>query len=91
MSLLSRLFGGRSAPKPEPEPEIYRDFRIFLEPIGEGGRFRVGARIEKEIAGETRSHRMIRADVGDSADQANEIALRKAKLLIDEQGSRLFD
>jgi hypothetical protein len=91
MSLLSRLFGGASAPKPQPEPEHYKDFRIFVEPEKAAGGFRIGARIEKEIDGELRSHRLIRADTFDSAETANEMTLAKARLLIDQQGDTLFD
>lgn len=91
MSILSRLFGGSSAREPEPEPETYKDFRIFAEPIKEGSSFRIAARIEKEIGGEVRSHRMIRADTFDSADTAAEMSTRKAKLLIDQLGDKVFD
>lgn len=90
MSILSRLFGRSSAPKPDPEPEIYNDFRIFVEPVREGGRFRVAARIEKEVGGETRTHSMIRADTCDSADAAEELTLRKARQMIDQMGEAIF-
>ena len=93
MSLLSRLFGGSPSakPGPEPEPEIYKDFTILADPAREGGRFRIGARIEKEIGGELWSHHMIRADTFDSADEARQMTLRKAKLLIDQCGDKLFE
>jgi hypothetical protein len=91
MSLLSRLFGGASAPEPQPEPELYKDFRIFVEPEKAPGGFRLGARIEKEIDGALRSHRLIRADTFDSAETAHEMTLAKARLLIDQQGDTLFD
>lgn len=90
MSILSRLFGRPSAPKPEPEPVTYKDFRIFVEPIREGGRFRVAARIEREIEGEIRSHQMIRADTCESADAAEEVTMRKARQMIDELGDAIF-
>ena len=89
MSLLSRLFGGSSAK--EPEPETYNDYRIFVEPMNEGGSYRIGARIEKDIAGETKTHMMIRADSYNAIDTANEASLTKAKMLIDQQGDRIFD
>lgn len=93
MSILSRLFGGGSAPKDPagPEPELYKDFRIFVEPIREAGGHRVAARIEKEIGGAVRTHRMVRADLSDSVDLARETSLRKAKLLVDQQGDAIFD
>lgn len=88
MSILSKLFGG--AGKPAPEPEIYKDFRIFPEPQSGGGGYRLAARIEKEIDGETKVHHMIRADQIQSADEAKLYSLRKAQQLIDEQGDALF-
>lgn len=91
MSLLSRLFGGASSPGSQPEPEVYGEFRIYAEPISEGGRFRVAARIEKEIDGEVRTHRLIRADTCESAEQARDLSATKARLVIDEQGDAIFD
>ena len=89
MSLLSRLFGGGSAP--EVEPEVYKEFNLFPEPVKEPGGYRVAARIEKVIGGEPRAHRLIRADTCASEEDAREISLAKAKLLIDERGDALFD
>lgn len=91
MSLLSRLFGGvGGGGSPEAEPEIYKDFSIFPEPIKEGGTFRIAARIEKEVDGETRVHHLIRADTAQGADIAAEASVAKARQLIDEQGEGLF-
>jgi hypothetical protein len=90
MSLLSRRFGGPSAGKPESKPEIYKSFRIFAEPVKVAGGFRVAARIEKEIDGEVRTHRMIRADTCDSMETALEITTNKAKMLVDQAGDAIF-
>ncbi len=92
MSLLSRLFGGGGATPPAAaEPEVYKDFNIFPEPVKEAGGWRISARIEKEIDGELKSHRMVRADTCDSAEMAEEITLRKAKGMIDQVGNAIFD
>ncbi|UWP91064.1 hypothetical protein K3X13_08080 [Aliiroseovarius crassostreae] len=91
MSLLSKLFGARSAANDAgPDPQIYDGFTIFPEPIKEPGGFRIAARIEKEIAGELKSHMMIRADVIGSKEAATAESLRKAKIFIDQMGDRLF-
>ncbi|PJN95355.1 hypothetical protein CNY89_08975 [Amaricoccus sp. HAR-UPW-R2A-40] len=91
MSLLSRLFGGSSAPAaPEAEPVVHDGFRIFPEPMKEAGGYRIAARIEKEIDGVVKSHRMIRADTCGSADEAREVTTNKAKSLIDQQGEAIF-
>lgn len=90
MSLLSRLFGGGGSAPSEPEPEIYKDVAIFGDPINEGGRFRLGARLQKEINGEVKTHMLIRADTFGSHEEALEVSVSKAKMVIDQQGDKLF-
>ncbi|MEO0911715.1 MAG: HlyU family transcriptional regulator [Pseudomonadota bacterium] len=89
MSLLSRLFGGGQS-APASKPEEYEGFRIYPEPIAEGGKYRLAARIEKEIDGDVKSYQLIRADMLDSRDTAVETAVRKARQVIDEQGDAIF-
>jgi len=87
----SKLFGGGDAKSPaQAEPEVYKDFAIFPDPISEGGQFRVCALIEKEIDGDLKSHKMIRADTLGDHGAAVEASIGKAKQMIDEQGDRLF-
>jgi hypothetical protein len=88
MSILSRLFGGGT--EPQKEPETYKDFRIFPEPQSGAGGYRIAARIEKEVGGETRTHLLLRADTVQNVEEAEAFSVRKAKQLIDEQGERLF-
>ena len=89
MSLFSRLFGGGG--KPEPEPEAHQGFSIMATPIREGSKFRISARIEKEIDGEKKEHVLIRADTVDDIETATQVSLAKARMLIDTQGESLFD
>ncbi|MGB8624464.1 MAG: HlyU family transcriptional regulator [Paracoccaceae bacterium] len=89
MSLLSRLFGGNKS-QPEVTPEIYKDFRIFAEPVSESGGFRVSARIEKTIDGEVKTHQLIRADTLRSEEDAAAASVAKAKQIIDERGDAIF-
>ena len=88
MSILKKLFGGGAAP--EATPEKYEGFAITAEPQKESGGYRIGARIEKEMGGEMKSHSLIRADTFQSLDEAVAASVRKAKQVIDEQGDRLF-
>ena len=88
MSIFSKLFGG-GKPK-DPEPEVHKDFRIFVAPVQESGGYRLNARIEFDENGETRVHHMIRADTFQSLDEAQRITLSKAKALIDQQGKTIF-
>ena len=88
MSLFSKLFGGK---KQEVEPEDYQGYRIYAAPMAEGGVFRIAARIEKEVAGEMRSHQLIRADTLNSKAEAEAASIAKAKAMIDQLGEALFD
>ena len=91
MSLWNKLFGGSDTAEPKgPEPEMYKDFAIFPEPIAEGNQYRLGARVEKEVAGELKIHQLIRADTFNSKDAAADAALHKAKVAIDQMGDQLF-
>ena len=94
MSLLSRLFGSKGSGAAETPPaasEEHAGYRITPEPVSDGGKWRIGARIEREVDGQTRSHTMIRADTLESHDAAVEASLAKARMLIDQQGERIFD
>ena len=90
MSLLSKLFGGGSGKAAEVEPEVYQGYRVFAEPMPEGGKFRLAARIEKDVDGEVKTHQLIRADLLDGHEEAVSVSLAKARQVIDEQGDALF-
>ncbi len=91
MSIFGKLFGGGGGAAPrEVEPVEYNGFHIYPEPMKEGGTYRIAARIEKEMDGEVRTHRLIRADTLESAEAAADASLAKAKSLIDQQGETLF-
>ena len=92
MSLLKKLFGGGggNGSAPTAEPVIYEGFRITPAPQAEGRQYRLAAKVEKEIGGETKTHHLIRADLLDSAEAASDAAVAKAKMMIDQMGDRLF-
>jgi hypothetical protein len=79
MSLLRRLFGGKSGGDDAPPPpgEEYKGCRITPTPIREGGQYRISARIEKEVEGRTLRHDLIRADTA-------------ARQMIDQLGDGVF-
>ncbi|MEO9518414.1 MAG: HlyU family transcriptional regulator [Paracoccaceae bacterium] len=89
MSLFSRLFGGSSQTQ-DAEPQTYNGFEIIAEPIREGSKWRVAARIEKDVNGEAKVHELIRADTLDDEPSAIDVSISKAKQMIDEQGEGLF-
>lgn len=88
MSFLKKLFGGGAAP--EPDPVDYNGFQITPCSYKDGAQYRLSARLEKTVDGEAKTHQMVRADTFGSQEAANEDAIRKAKILIDQMGDRLF-
>ena len=92
MGFLSRLFGAGSGAEPTPAAEeIVEGVRVIATPMPEGGQFRLAATLSKEIGGEMREHRLIRADLFQTRDEAASMAVAKARQVIAEQGDRLFD
>jgi hypothetical protein len=95
MSFWKKLFGGSSggdtaAPTPSAEPIHYKDYVITATPFKEDGQYQTCGVITREVDGEIKSHRLIRADRFPSLDDATETTIRKAKQMIDEQGDRIF-
>ena len=93
MSFLKRLFGGGKSDDAGSNdgPTIeYEGFLVRSTPQNEGGQFRLCGIISKEVEGELRQHKLIRADILPSADEAHEACFRKARQVIDEQGDRLL-
>jgi hypothetical protein len=85
MALFSKLFGGGKTSEPAPS-ETYNDFSITPVPQKESGGWRLAARIEKD----GKQHMLIRSDVLQSKEQADDASVAKAKQVINEQGDRLF-
>ena len=93
MSFFKKLFGGGSTEPKEPEvvaEETHHGFHIAATPMPEGGQYRLAADVSKTVDGEERTHRLIRADIFQSRDEAARVAITKAKQMIDEQGERIF-
>lgn len=95
MSFLKKLFGGGNGATPgsgaKPYAEIdYEGFKILATPMEEAGQFRVCALIRKESDGEVKEHKLIRADICSTKEEASDIAIRKARQMIDERGEGVF-
>jgi len=93
MSFLKSLFGRKEKPSGPAGPLktiTYKGFTIHATPFPEGGQQQLSGVIEKEIGGEMKSYRFIRADRFPGAEEAADFALAKARQLIDEQGEQLF-
>ena len=70
--------------------EDYEGFTILATPYKEGGQYQLCGVISKQIDGQRREHRFIRADRFASMDDAVEMTLMKARQIIDQQGERIF-
>jgi hypothetical protein len=56
----------------------------------EGGQWRLAGTISKEIGGVAKEHKFIRADLFSSKDEAEQFAVIKAQLIIDQSGDAIF-
>lgn len=91
MSFWKSLFGGGSAPKTvAARSEDYKGYRITPAPYPEGNQYQLAGTIAKELGGQTKEHRFVRADRFSSPDEAVEFTLMKARQIIDQQGERVL-
>lgn len=90
MSFLKKLFGGGAGRGSVAAAEMHEGYIIQPLPMEEGGQYRLCAEIRKEVDGEMKTHRLIRADVFPTAEQAVDAARLKAQQVIREQGDRIF-
>lgn len=82
--------GARSSAPASDDPIEYKAYRIAPAPIAEGQVWRVAGEISLEVDGIRKTHRFIRADTLPDRDSAVQTMILKARLLIDQQGDRLF-
>ena len=91
---MKKLFGGSESQQTSGgviDEEIYEGFQIKTLEMKDGGQYRVCAEISKTIGDEVKTHKLIRADMCASPQEASQISMRKAKVVINEQGDRMFD
>jgi hypothetical protein len=87
--LWNRLFSD-VAIDPEEDPVEYNGYRIRPTPFPRMGQYQTAGIIEKEVNGEVKEHRFVRAETHSSREEAVAYSIVKAKQIIDEQGDRLF-
>ena len=94
MSFWKSLFGGKSESGSGPAKAVreaeHKGYRIEAAPYAEAGQFQVAGTISKEIGGERRVHRFVRADRFTTIDEAAEFAIMKGRQIVDQQGDRIF-
>lgn len=95
MSFWKNLFGGGSSnAEPAGEKflgeEAYKGFLIKALEMKVGSELQLAGLIEKDIGGELKTYRFIRADRMSSRDDLVALALAKGRQIIDEQGEAIF-
>jgi hypothetical protein len=92
MSFLRALFGGPSSGQTEKvsEPVEYKGFVIRAAPYKSEGQYQTAGIIEREVGGERKEHRFIRADAFATYEDAVNFTLGKARQIVDLQGERMF-
>lgn len=68
----------------------YKGFRIAASPKSEGSQYRVAGVIEKD-GDPIQRHSFVRADLIPSQEEAVNFSIKKAELMIDQLGDRVFD
>jgi hypothetical protein len=96
VSFWKNLFGGGSGSNSEPAgdkslgEEDYKGFLIKAVEMKAGSELQLAGTIEKEVGGELKLYRFIRADRMSSRDDLVALALAKGRQIVDEQGEQIF-
>jgi hypothetical protein len=96
MSFLKSLFGlgggkeeGKGLAATAKEAE-HKGFIIRATPYKEGGQFQTAGTIVKEVGGEMKEYKFVRADRFSTLEEAADLSLSKGRQIIEEQGERMF-
>jgi hypothetical protein len=95
MSFLKSLFGGgkeeaTGGPAATAKEAEHKGFIIRATPYKEGGQYQTAGTIVKEIEGQTKEYKFVRADRFSTIEEAADLSLSKGRQIIDEQGERMF-
>ena len=94
--IFGKLFGGggesgSTASSETGEAVEHEGFTIVPEPIREGSQYRTAGVIRREVDGEMKEVRFIRADNTTDRQGAMDHSVRKGMQIVDEQGLRIFE
>ena len=95
MSFWKSLFGGGSSDAQPAGDKVlgeegHKGFLIKAIEMKAGSELQLAGTIEKEIGGELKTYRFVRADRMSSREDLVVLALSKGKQIIDEQGEGIF-
>ena len=93
--MFGKLFGGGNGgdagPPEAAEAMEYNGYTIIAAPLKDGSQYKTAGSISREIDGQTKSTRFIRADNHADRQSAVTHSESKAQQIIDEQGERMFE
>jgi hypothetical protein len=87
MGILSRLFGSSGNAASTGKMLEYNGFTIAAAPFKSAN----GWQLAGEIFKDGKSHKFIRADQFASKDEAEEFAITKGKVIVDQMGEAMFN
>jgi hypothetical protein len=95
MSFWKNLFGGGSSNAEQAGDKVlgeegYKGFLIKAIEMKAGSELQLAGTIEKDVGGELKTYRFVRADRMTSRDDLIALALSKGRQIIDEQGEGIF-
>src|SRR6476661_7240945 len=95
MSFWKNLFGGGASPGKSIEPAVvaeenYKGFAIKALIMQVGSEYQLAGLIEKDVGGEPKSYKFVRADRFSSKEDVVSFSLAKGRQIIDEQGEAVF-
>ena len=90
MSFLKKLFGGGGKAEAAGATLEHDGFLIRATPFKQAGQWQLCGVISKEIDGETKQHRFVRADRSSDIEEITQMSLDKGRLIIEQQGAAMF-
>lgn len=95
MSFLKSLFGFSGGKSSRTNGGVVKEadhngFHIAAAPYQEQGQYQVAGVISKEVGGQKREHRFVRADRFATREEAADFAIHKGRQIIDQQGDKVF-
>ena len=89
--LMGKLSGAARAGGERGARQEYNGFLIQAAPLQDGSQWLTAGFISKTFGDGQKEHQFIRADTHASKEDAEAFSLTKARLIIDEQGEKLFE
>jgi hypothetical protein len=96
MSFLRSLFGFGGSKEESGGPAAtakqveHKGFIIRATPYKDGGQYQTAGTILKEVEGQMKEYKFVRADRFSTMEEAADLSLSKGRQIIDEQGERMF-